>query len=104
MRPFLAREKIRHCLLEGVYEQNLVILGLKAIPRRVVGRTPVRRGLLAAAFLVAMLLGQVIPLNPLPWRSTGPQQELAAESARPQPAEPSGIETAMERSAAGGPG
>lgn len=87
MKRFLPREKIRDCLLRGIYEQNLAILGIKTASRGR-HRFPITRGLLSAIFLGATLLGQAIPLNPFPWDSTLPLQDLAAWSPQSWKAQP----------------
>lgn len=73
MRLFRSREKIRNRLLQGVYEQNLSILGIKAAFRRR-HRFPVRPGVLSAMFLGAILFGHAIQLTPHPWGSAVPVQ------------------------------
>src|SRR5574341_392814 len=76
MRLFRSREKIRSRLLQGIYEQNLSILGIRTAFRRR-HRFPVRPGLVSAMFLGAILFGNAIQLNPLPWGSPVPAQAPA---------------------------
>ena len=87
MRPFVSRERIRNRLLRGVYEQNLAILGIKtSSPRR--RRFPMRQGVVSAVFLGVILLGQAVPLSPVPWGAAFFSQDLAASSPPPSRAEP----------------
>jgi N-acetylmuramoyl-L-alanine amidase len=73
MRLFRSREKIRSRLLQGVYEENLSILGIKAAFRKR-HRLPVRPGVFSAMCLSAILLGNAIQLNSYPWLSAAPEQ------------------------------
>jgi N-acetylmuramoyl-L-alanine amidase len=76
MKPFRFQEKVRHRLLQGVYEQNLAIVGIKAAFRRR-RRFPIRRGVLSAVFLGTILFGQPVPLNPFLWGSVVPHLDPA---------------------------
>lgn len=69
MKRFLPREKIRSGLLQGVYEQNLAILGIGPALRRA-RAFRLSPGALSAAFLGILLLGSAIPLDPFPGDST----------------------------------
>jgi N-acetylmuramoyl-L-alanine amidase len=76
MRRFLPRENVRACLLRGVYEQNLAILGVKtASPVR--PRLSLRRGVLLTLLLGIVLFGHAVPLNPFSWRPAAPAYDAA---------------------------
>ncbi|MFB3816469.1 MAG: N-acetylmuramoyl-L-alanine amidase [Candidatus Methylomirabilales bacterium] len=87
MRRFLPREKIRSRLLQGVYEQNLVILGTRPAFRRA-RRFPLRPGALSAVLLGLLLLGSAIPLDPFPGDSAPAASAPQPGAARTVPAEP----------------
>ena len=77
MGLFRSREKVRNRLLQGVYEQNLSILGVKKASQRI-RRFTVRPSVVSAIFLGAILFGQAIHLNPFSGDSTVPVQAPAA--------------------------
>jgi N-acetylmuramoyl-L-alanine amidase len=96
MKRFLPREKIRSGLLQGVYEQNLAILGLGHGLRRA-RRRRLRPGALSAVFLGILLLGSAIPLDPFAGDSTPAASSPHPSAGATGPADPAaGLAAAAE--------